>query len=72
MLHVYVYYYFNVNPCIYRCICLFMLYIYVSARALRVYILISCSSKNLCGIAQFGCWVCYNMFHREKKKSSLA
>jgi hypothetical protein len=52
MLHVYVYYYFSVNLCIYRCICMFTFYIYVSARVLCVYILIACSSKNLCGIAQ--------------------
>ena len=51
MLHVYVYCYFHVNPCIYRCICMFTFYIYVSARALCVYILIGCSSKNLSGIA---------------------
>jgi hypothetical protein len=31
---------------------MFMLYIYVSARALCVYILIACSSRKLCGIAQ--------------------
>jgi hypothetical protein len=29
-----------------------MFYIYFSARVLCVYILIACSSKNLCGIAQ--------------------
>jgi hypothetical protein len=37
-LHVYVYYYFHVNPCTYRGICIFKFYIYVSARALCVYI----------------------------------
>jgi hypothetical protein len=52
MLHVYVYCYFSVNPCIYICIWMFMFYIYVSARVLCVYILIACNSKNLCGIAQ--------------------
>jgi hypothetical protein len=52
MLHVYLYYYFGVILCIYRCICLFMFYIYVSTRALCVYILIPCNSKNLCDIAQ--------------------
>jgi hypothetical protein len=40
------------NLCIYICICLFTFYIYVSTRVLCVYILIACSSKNLCGIAQ--------------------
>jgi hypothetical protein len=52
MLHVHVYRYFSMNPCIYRCIRLFTFYIYVSARSLCVYILIACSLKNLCGIAQ--------------------
>jgi hypothetical protein len=52
MLHVYDYCYFCVNLCIYRCICMFTFYIYVSARALCVYILIACSSKILSGIAQ--------------------
>jgi hypothetical protein len=52
MLHVYVYCYFSVNPCIYRCIWLFKFYIYVSSRVLCIYILIACSSKNLCDIAQ--------------------
>jgi hypothetical protein len=32
-----------------------------------VYVLNACSSKNLCGIAQFGRWVCYNMFCRENE-----
>jgi hypothetical protein len=31
---------------------MFTFYIYVSARVLCVYILIACSSKNLCGIAK--------------------
>jgi hypothetical protein len=52
MMLVYDYYYFSVNPCIYRCIWLFTFYIYVSTRVLCVYILIVCNSKNLCGIAQ--------------------
>jgi hypothetical protein len=52
MMHVYIYHYFIVNPCIYICIWLFTFYIYVSSRFLCVYILIACSSKNLCGIAQ--------------------
>jgi hypothetical protein len=52
MLHVYIYCYFSVNLCIYRCICMFTFYIYVFTRALCVYVLISCSSKNLCGIDQ--------------------
>jgi hypothetical protein len=52
MLHVYDYFYFHVNPCIYRCICMFTFYIYVFARALCLYILIACSSKNLSGITQ--------------------
>jgi hypothetical protein len=52
MLHVYVYFYFSVNPCIYRCIWLFTFYIYVSARVSCVYILTTCGLKNLCGIAQ--------------------
>jgi hypothetical protein len=53
MLHVYVYCYFSVNPCIYiMYLSIYVLYIYISARVLCVYILIACSSKNLCGIAQ--------------------
>ena len=40
------------NPCIYICICMLTFYIYASTRVLCVYILIACSSKNLCGIAQ--------------------
>jgi hypothetical protein len=52
MMHVYVYCYFRVNPCIYRFICMFMFYIYVSTRDLCVCMfLIAYSSKNLCGIA---------------------
>jgi hypothetical protein len=46
MLHVYIYYYFCVNPCIYRCIACFTFYIYVYVRALYVYVLIACSSKK--------------------------
>jgi hypothetical protein len=52
MMHVYVYFYFGVISCIYKCFCLFMFYIYVFTRVLCVYILIACSSKNLCDIAQ--------------------
>jgi hypothetical protein len=53
MLHVHVYCYFNVNPCIYTCIWLFTFYVYsASARVLCVYILIACSLENLFGIAQ--------------------
>jgi hypothetical protein len=38
MLHVYVYYYFRVNPCIYRCIC--MVYVlYICFRKSCVYII---------------------------------
>jgi hypothetical protein len=68
MLNIYGYFYFIMNPCIYRCIFLFTFYIFIFTRVLCVYILIACSSKNLCGIAQFGCWVCYNMFRREKER----
>jgi hypothetical protein len=52
MMHVYVYCYFRMNPCIYKCISMFTFYIYVFARAMCVYILIACNSKNLSGIAQ--------------------
>jgi hypothetical protein len=55
MLHVCFYGYFSMNPCIYsKCIFhVYILYIYkVLARVLCVYVLIACSSKNLCGIAQ--------------------
>jgi hypothetical protein len=64
MLHVYVYFYFSVNPCIYRCIFMFMFYKYISARVLFVYVLIACSSKKLWH-SSIGCWVCYNMCRRE-------
>jgi hypothetical protein len=40
------------NPCIYiMYLFVYVLYI-ISARVLCVYVLIACSSKNLCGIAQ--------------------
>jgi hypothetical protein len=53
MLHVCVYCYFSMNSCIYVKYLSVTFYIYVSARALCVYNLIACSSKNLCGIAQY-------------------
>jgi hypothetical protein len=53
MLHVYVYCYFSMNLCIYiMYLSVYVLYINASARVLCVYVLIACSSKNLCGIAQ--------------------
>jgi hypothetical protein len=53
MLHVYVYCYFSVNLCIHEMyLCVYDFFIYISTRVLCVYILIACSLKNLCGIAQ--------------------
>jgi hypothetical protein len=52
ILHVYVYCYFSMNPCNYICICVFTFFYIKLLQELCVYILIACSSKKLCGIAQ--------------------
>jgi hypothetical protein len=52
-MHVCVYFYFSMKSCIYVNYLSVKFYIYVSARALGVYNLIACSSKNLFGIAQY-------------------
>jgi len=67
MLHVCVYCYFSVNSCIYVNYFFVTFYIYVSARALCVYILIACSSKKIMWHSSVGCWVCYSMFHGENE-----
>jgi hypothetical protein len=73
MLYVYVYCYFSVNPCIYKCIWFFMFYIYVSTRVPCVYILIACSSKILCSIAQLDTgYVTVCSTERMKEFSSVA
>jgi hypothetical protein len=52
-LHVYVYCYFSVNPCIYEMyLFVYVLNVKLVARVLCAYVLIACSLKNLCGIAQ--------------------
>jgi hypothetical protein len=56
-MHVYVYYHVRMNLCIYSMyfsvyVIYIYIYIYIFTRFLCVYILIACSSKNLCGIAQ--------------------
>jgi hypothetical protein len=52
MMHVYVYCYFSVNPCIYICICMFTFYIKCFRKSSVCMYLIAYSSKNSCGIAQ--------------------
>jgi hypothetical protein len=65
MLHVYVYCYFNVNPCIYICILLLSLYICFRKSSLCIYF--NCMQfKKFMWHNTIGCWVCYSMFRREK------
>jgi hypothetical protein len=68
MLHVYVYYYFSMNPVHLQNVFVCLRFIYkFSTRVLCVYVLIACSSKTFMWHSLVGCWVCYSMFHREKK-----
>jgi hypothetical protein len=62
-----------VNLSIYKYIWLFTFYIYFSTRVLCIYILIACSSKNLCGIAQLDTgYVAICSAERTKEFSSVS
>jgi hypothetical protein len=54
MLHVYVYCHFSMNPCIYIMYLSIYIFIYICFHrsSMCICILIACSSKSLCGIAQ--------------------
>jgi hypothetical protein len=68
MMHVCVYCYFSMNPCNY--IMHFYIYIlYIKFRNRFVCICFNCMQfENFMWDSSVGCWVCYNMFRREKKR----
>jgi hypothetical protein len=65
MMHVYVYCYFSMNPCIY--IMYLSIYIlYIKFRKSSVFIFFNCMQfKKFMWHSLVGCWVCYNMLSRE-------
>jgi hypothetical protein len=67
MLHVYVYYYFNMNSCFY--IMYLSVYIlYMKFHKGSMCICFNCMQfKKFMWHSSVGCWVCYNMFHRENE-----
>jgi hypothetical protein len=67
MLHVYLYCYFNMNPCIYTTY-LFIYVLYINFCKSSVCICVNCIQfENFMWHSLLGCWVCYNMFPRENK-----
>jgi hypothetical protein len=60
---------FSMNSCIYKCIFLITFYIYIFHKSsVCICILIACSSKKICGIAQLDVGYVTLCFHRENTR----